>query len=81
MAASDVFFTDISFAVNPWSGHCVFKFLKKCRQFCCTGLPRSSKLVHLDDEKFGLFYPKSVNLMILVLISKSNRKWPKIGKN
>ena len=36
----------ILYMVNPKPAHSFFKFQKKDRQFCCTGLLRSSKLVH-----------------------------------
>ena len=35
---------------------CVLTFLKKCSQFCCTVLLRSSFFLRL--QKFGLFYLK-----------------------
>ena len=55
----------------------VLKFLKKYRQFCCTGL-LCSKLIHLDDIKLASFTSNLLqNLMDLVFSSKSNRKWPK----
>ena len=41
--------------VNPWSAHCFLKFLKKRRQFRCTGLLRSSKVVHLDGKNLPCF--------------------------
>ena len=49
-------------------------------QFCCTDLVCSSKLVHLDDKNWAcLTYNLMQMLMSLVLISKSERKWPKYG--
>ena len=53
----------------------VFKFLKRCSQFRCTGLLHSSKLVHLDSKNLTCFIQNLVqNLMNLVLPSKNNRK-------
>ena len=37
--------------INPYDAHRFLKILKKCRQFRCTGLLHSSKLVHLDGKK------------------------------
>ena len=38
---------------NPSSLHCLLKFLKKFRQFRCTGFPRNSKLVHLGGKNLA----------------------------
>ena len=71
--------------LNPYSAHCFLKFLKKCWQFCCTGLlrstlVRSSKLVHLDGRKLASFTWNLVqSLMDLIFSSKNNRKWSKNG--
>ena len=57
------------------------KFLKKCRQFRCTGLLRRSKQIHLDAKNLTFFFQNLVqNLLNLVLSSKSDRKWPKVAK-
>ena len=55
---------------------CTFflKFLKKRRQFCCTGLLPSNKLVHLDGKNLACFTENVVQkLKNLVLSSKSDR--------
>ena len=36
--------------INSLSAHCFLKFLKKRRQFRCTGLLSSSKVTHLDAK-------------------------------
>ena len=67
--------------INPQSMHCFLKFLKKCKHFCCTGLLYSRKLVHFSQQKSGFFTHSFVQtLMNLVLISKSDMKWPKMIK-
>ena len=60
----------------------VFKnFLKKWRQFRCTGLLRSSKLVHLHRKNLASFTRNLVqNLMKLVLFSESTGKGWKMAK-
>ena len=61
---------------NPRRAHCVLKVLKKCKHFRCTRLLRSIELVYLDYENLTCFsWNMLQNLMCLVLISKSNRKW------
>ena len=68
--------------INPWRAHCFLKFLKKHRQFCCTGFLHSSKLVHLDGKNLTCFIQNLVQIsMNLVLSSKSNSKWPKKSWN
>ena len=53
-----------------------FKFLKKSRQFCCTGLLRISKLVYADGKNLTYFVQSLVqNLMNLVSSFKNDRKW------
>ena len=36
--------------INSLSAHCFLKFLKNRRQFRCTGLLSSSKVIHLDAK-------------------------------
>ena len=55
----------------------VFFVWKKHSKFRCTGLLRSSNLVHVDGKNSTCFIQ---NLMNLILSSKSNRKWPKMAK-
>ena len=60
---------------NSWSAQSILEFLKICWQFRCTGLLRSSKLVHLDGKNLVCFTQNSVqNLMNLDIISKNKRR-------
>ena len=65
---------------KPQSVHYFLNFLKKGSQFCCPGVLRNSKLVHLDGKNLTCFIQNLVqNLMNLVLRSESGRKWLKNG--
>ena len=58
---------------NPQREHCFSKFLKKRRQFHCTGLLGSTSISR--RQKFDFFIQNLVqNLMNLFLSSKSDRK-------
>ena len=69
--------------INTQSTHSfLIKILKKRSQFHCTGLLRSSKLVHIDSKNLICFFQNLVhNLMNLVLHSKIERKQAKNGYN
>ena len=56
-------------------------FVKKCNQFRCTGLLRSSKQVHLDDKNLTCITINLVqNFMSLVSISKKTGSVQKMVK-
>lgn len=56
-------------------------FFKKYKQFCCTALLRRRKLVYLDSKSLVCFTQNLVQIfMILVEISKSNRRIQKMAK-
>ena len=55
---------------------------KKFRQFHCTGLLCSGKLVHVDKKNLALFTQNLVQKrMRSFLASKTHRKWLKSAKN
>ena len=74
ISIKSVFITTLSF-INSLDALFGLQSFKKCRQFCCTGLLRSNKLVHVDAKNMARFTQNLVqNLMSLLLASRTNRK-------
>ena len=44
--------------INPYTAHCFLKVFGKRKQFRCTGLLGSRKLIHLNKINLIFFYPK-----------------------
>ena len=66
---------------NPKSAHCFLIFLRKRRQFHCTSLLPSSKLLHLDYKNLTCFIQNLVqNLKNLLSNIKTKRSGQKTAK-
>ena len=67
---------------NPSNALFSLKSPKMCQSFQCTGLLRSSKLVHVDAKNLVLFTQNlEQNRVSLLPASKMHRKWLKNCKN